>query len=82
MTETENKGPAKKFRAGGIKANVWKNAGETGEYYTVSLERSYKDKQGNWKSTSTLRVNDIPRAALVLEEAFRFAVMHREGEVV
>jgi hypothetical protein len=28
--------------------------------YTVAFERNYKDRAGNWKSTNSLRVNDIP----------------------
>ncbi|MBI4143783.1 hypothetical protein HY486_00865 [Candidatus Woesearchaeota archaeon] len=76
--EQGTNGPAKKFKAGAIRANVWKNIVENGEYYTVSLDRSYKDKEGNWKNTSTLRANDLPKATLVLGEAFKFVTMQPE----
>lgn len=74
-------GPAAKFRAGPICATVWQNQGKsksTGEdvtYNTVSLERSYKDKNGNWQTTNSFRVNDLPRAALVLKKAYEHIVL-------
>lgn len=71
----ENRGPEQKFKAGGISANVWKNKTDNGEYFTVSLDRVYKDKTGAWKSTNTLRVNDLPKASMVLGEAFKFVTM-------
>ena len=45
--------PEKKFRAGGVSATVWLNKGhnvkgEETEYKTISLERSYTDKEGKW----------------------------------
>jgi hypothetical protein len=44
-------------------------------YRTISLERGYKDKNGEWKSTNSFRINDLPRAALVLQEAYRYIVL-------
>jgi len=78
--------PEKKFRAGLITATVWKNEfkgenGELKEYRTVSFDKSYKDKNGNWKSTNTLRMNDLPKAAMVLEEAFKYlALVEKEND--
>ena len=33
---------------------------------------TYKDKDGVWKSTNSLRVNDLPKAILVLNKAFEY----------
>jgi hypothetical protein len=73
----EGKGPEKRFRAGAVSATVWKNdrqraTGESFSYHTVSLERRYKDQSGNWKSAGSLRLQDLPKAALVLNEAYRY----------
>ena len=78
--------PEIKFRAGAICATVWKNDGvskdgEATEYRTVSFERGYKDKNGEWKSTSSLRVNDLPRAALVLQKAYEYIALNGNAEV-
>ena len=67
--------PEKKFRAGAVSATIWKNQGEKGSYNTISLERGYKDKEGKWQKANSLRLNDLPRAAVVLEEAYKYLVM-------
>ena len=69
--------PEKKFRASPITATIWTNEvkfkdEEPRMYRTISLERSYKDKDGAWKSTNSLRVNDLPKAILVLNKAFEY----------
>ena len=71
--------PEKKFRAGAISATVWHNrghlaSGEESEFRTVSLERSYTDKEGKWQATTTLRVNDLPRAEAALHKAYEYLV--------
>lgn len=72
--------PEKKFRAGPITATVWKNQvqtadGEEREFRTVSFDRSYKDKTGNWKNTNSLRVNDLPKAQMVLGKAYEYLAL-------
>jgi hypothetical protein len=74
-------GPEKKFRAGAVSATVWKNdrtkaTGEAFSYHTISLERSYKDKAGNWKNVNSFRLQDLPKAALVLQEAYRHLALN------
>jgi hypothetical protein len=81
---SESKGPEKRFRAGAVSATVWKNdrqraTGEAFSYHTVSLDRRYKDQTGNWKSASSLRLQDLPKAALVLNEAFRYLSLSGTG---
>ncbi len=79
MNKTGKTLPEKKFRAGAVSATVWKNANEKDgtayEFFSVSLERGYKDKEGQWQSTTSLRTADLPRAALVLQEAFKYIVL-------
>ncbi len=74
--------PLKKFRAGPVVATVWNNHAKDGEgeYKTVSFERGYKDKDGAWKTTSTLRVHDLPRASLVLRKAYEFIALGSPAE--
>jgi hypothetical protein len=79
--EQEKNQPEKKFSTGAISATVWKNvrAGKDGKVFesrTVNLQRRYTDKTGQWQSTSSLRLNDLPKAALVLEEAYKYLVLN------
>ena len=74
--------PDKKFRAGAVHATIWTNDsvkdGKKVSYNTISFERSYKDKDGEWKSTSSLRVTDIPKAILVLQKAYEHLVLNND----
>lgn len=77
--ESGNK-PEKKFSTGAISATVWKNQGQSKngeqvEFRTISLQRRYQDKEGKWQTTNSLRVNDLPKAALVLNKAYEYVVM-------
>ncbi len=81
----EGNKPEKKFSTGAISATIWKNTGvgkdgKTFESHSVSLQRRYKDKTGEWKSTDSLRVNDLPKVALVIEEAFRYLVLNGHAD--
>lgn len=76
----EKNQPVKKFRAGALTATIWHNNGSMKDgtmqsYSSVSFERSYKDKDNAWKTTNSLRVNDLPKAALVLQKAYEFLAM-------
>ncbi len=75
--------PEKRFSTGVVTATVWQNAGkgrngEVVSYRTVSLQRRYKDKNGVWQSASSFRVNDLPKAALVLEKAYEYLVLREQ----
>lgn len=76
--------PEQKFKAGGIEATVWRNKsakdGAESEFYSVGFAKSYKDKSGSWKTTSSLGVQDIPKAIAVLGKAFEWCVMKRKDD--
>ncbi|MBW3019534.1 hypothetical protein KY329_05115 [Candidatus Woesearchaeota archaeon] len=80
--EKEKNMPEKRFSTGGIVATVWKNNqtanGKEYEYKTVSLQRRYADKEGKWQTSSSMRLNDLPKAALVLEEAYKYLVLNSD----
>ena len=79
--------PEKKFRASPVTATIWANEvqtkeGETRLFRTISLERSYKDKDGVWKSTNSLRTSDLPKAILVLNKAYEHVSIREEGDSI
>ncbi len=83
----ETNQPEKKFSTGAISATVWKNIGvgkdgQPFESHSVSLQRRYKDKTGQWKSTDSMRVNDLPKVALVVEEAYKYLVLSGREEPI
>ena len=66
--------PVKRYKAKGVVASVFQRTGKTNgqetTYETVSVQRPYKDAQGEWKYTESLRMNDIPEAIAVLERVY------------
>ncbi len=72
--------PEKDFRAGPVRATVWKNVSKAEDgrtYSTVSIERSYKDQNGEWQKTTSLRLNDLPKASLVLSKAYEYLTLQK-----
>lgn len=70
----EKQRPDNKFKAGALTTAVWANEmndrqGNKFSVYTVAFDRNYKDRDGNWKSTNSMRVNDNPKLRLVAYEA-------------
>lgn len=63
--------PEAKFKAGGVSATIWKNQSANGEFATVTLSKSYMDKDKNWKETNSYNINDLAKVKLVVDEAFR-----------
>jgi hypothetical protein len=75
--------PERKFRAGAVSATVWLNKGqktngEESEYNTISIERSYTDKDGKWQSTNTMRVADLPKVLVVIQKAYESIILNEQ----
>jgi len=68
--------PVKKFSAGGIQVAVWENEGKEGtSYYSVSMSKRYKDKNEEWKDSSSLKQTDLPKAVLALNKAYEYLTL-------
>lgn len=76
--------PAITFRHGPCSTSIFENEYKRGEesftLRTVSFQRSYLDKEGNWQTTNSLKVNDIPKAVLVLNKAYEFLTSNSQIE--
>ena len=70
--------PIAKFRAGGVSCALWENDitvnGSTKTVLKASIQRRYKDSNGNWKSSTSFSRNEIPLAIFCLEKAFEAIV--------
>lgn len=69
--------PIETLRDGALKASVWKNEGEKGPYFTVTLAKTYKDEQGQYRDTQSfsgteiLRISELGRVAYHLTNDLR-----------
>jgi len=68
--------PLEKFKCGSVEAAIFENSitkgGKTFTIRKAVLQRNYLDKNDTWQSTSSLDINDIPKAMLVLSKAYDF----------
>lgn len=74
------------FKVGGVRASVFRNVIQQGGREValpkVVLEVRYRDKTGQWKSTSSLSINDLPKAVTALQKAYEYLLSEqsRPGE--
>jgi hypothetical protein len=70
---TDKKQPEKTFRIGRLSATIWRNDGQDGrEYYSAEIVRNYTDKDGNWKTTSSFKHDELLSVAMLAERAEQF----------
>ena len=76
--------PEKKFRCGAVEAAVFVNeiekSGKTLRLKKVSIQKRYKDADGNWSSTNSYDANDLPKLKLVADEAYKYLALGKDGE--
>jgi len=74
--------PEKVFKVGGCTASVFENDmnGAEGKttFKSVTLQRAYKDRDGNFQYTSSFKLNDIPKAVLALEKAYDYLLLEKD----
>ena len=61
--------PVEKFTCSSITASIWKNEGEKGAFYHVTITRSYKTTDGTWKHSDSFSLNDLEAVTVVLGHA-------------
>lgn len=76
--------PVKKLRAGAISVSVFKNNGkgrngEATTFNSVVLQKRYKDKNGDWQTSNSFNVNDLPKAAMLMTKVYELIVMKQAG---
>lgn len=82
MDENKNK-PLVNIKVGAVRAAIWKNQrqnenGNSFESVKVVLDRTYKDRSGNYSSTHSLDANDIPKAIFALIKAYEYLMEEHE----
>ena len=67
--------PEKKFKCGPISASIWAEDKivESGvvKFYSINITKAYKDGD-NWKNTNNFNAEDLPKVALVANEAYKY----------
>ncbi len=63
------KPPVAKLQDGLLNLAIWGHDTEKGTFYSVTNERRYKNKDGKWASTQSLREDDLLRMAELMRQA-------------
>ena len=73
--------PEKVFKMGAVRASIFRNKaqkqGKEVLFPKVVIEVRYKDKNGNWQGTSSLSINDLPKAILALQNAYEYLMKNK-----
>lgn len=68
--------PEKVFKAGAVRASIFRNTiernGKPVSIAKVVLEVRYKDKNGEWKSSNSFSLNELPKASTALRQAYEY----------
>ncbi len=84
MSDKHHSKPVKEFRAGGIRASIWrndaKNNGRTATKYSVRLQRRFRKKDGNYDNTDYFFPDDLPRLTLVAQKACAYVALTESKE--
>lgn len=79
-----NNKPIWKCEVGGVSASVWKNEISTAAgdktVERITIDRRYKDKDGQWQSASSFNTTDLPKLKLAIEKAYEWLVCDRRAE--
>lgn len=67
--------PVKSFKCGAVEAAIFENQTAKGVMRNTVLSKRYRASDGEWKSTNSLGINDIPKAIKALDKAYEFQAM-------
>jgi hypothetical protein len=73
--------PVKEFRAGGVRASIWRDevpgqGDEPFEVFSVRVEKRFKDATGNWQSTNRFKRRELADLELVVFKAREFVSLN------
>jgi hypothetical protein len=76
--------PVAKFRAGQVSAAIWENEitvnGKKMTMLKATVERRFKDKDGQWKSSNSFSRNEIPFVIYCLQKSLDHIIGSQQDE--
>jgi hypothetical protein len=75
-SQEEKRAPIKVFRVEDCSASVWQREhavqGKPMKFYSVTLERSYKDRDGEWKYTKSFDADALGKVVTLCQQASEY----------
>lgn len=83
---SESNKPMKEFRAGTVVVAIWAEStpvnGRAVPQYSIRVQKRYRDdKDGQWKTTTYFRPDELPKLGLVVSRAYEFLTLRETEEV-
>ena len=75
-----NQKPHARVRIGAVKAAIWQNQAGDRTRYNVTFSKSYRDADGQWKTTQSFGRNDLLVLAKVVDQAHSRIVELEQAE--
>ena len=79
MPQQNTSKPVRTIRCANITASVWKTKrkknGQTVARHSVRIQKRFRREGGDYENTDYYFPEDLPKLALVAEEAFRFITL-------
>jgi hypothetical protein len=70
MAKQKNKKPTIIKVGRGIRAKLWKNSNENGQWYNITISRVYKDDHGDFQDSDSFSRDDLLQVAFVAQKTF------------
>ena len=70
--------PVHRIRMSRISAAIWQHESENGTWYNVTLSRSYKDANDEWKSSDSFSGDDLLLVAKVADQAHSWIIQKQQ----
>jgi hypothetical protein len=78
---TTNTKPAATIRDGALKATIWRNTGDKGEFHSVRFTRTWKDEQGHYHDSDSFSGAELLRLAHLATKAYdEFASLRQTSD--
>lgn len=76
---TNKNQPIDTIREGSLKATIWKNAGDNGDFYSVEISRTYKQGE-TFKDSHSFSGSELLRVARLAHIAYDEIAIYRQKD--
>lgn len=74
--------PAHTIRLGAIQAAIWANEGQHGPFFGVTIEKRFRDAEGQWQGSGSFNRDDLLVLAKVADCAHTYICERQSAERV
>ena len=72
--------PVKTYKSGQVECAIWENQGEKFKYYSFSFSKNFKDRAGEWKTTTNFGKGDVADLLVICHRILDRQIKERTPE--